>query len=97
MLESHFSFQDIEHGLDDEALARHEFVGQRHQMVAHVPPDAGDQVQAALPEFVEGLAADIAFVGVEFAAEMLGDLVQHGVAGGDLQRQDLAIVVDHAV
>ena len=60
VLQPHLSFQDIEHGLDDEALAQHELVGERHQVVAHVAPDAGDQVQAALPEFAEQRAADVA-------------------------------------
>ena len=38
---------------------------------------------------------------VELAAEVLCDLIEHaaigGVAGGDLQRHDLALVVDHEV
>src|SRR3954452_1160528 len=101
MLKPHLGLEDIEHGLDDEALAQHDLVAQKHQMVAHVAPDAGDQVQAALPEFGEHLAADIALVGVELASQVLADLVQHGavsgVAGGDLQRHDLALVVDHEV
>jgi hypothetical protein len=71
------------------------------QIVPHVAADAGDQVQAALPERLEQLLAAIAFVGIELAREMLGHLIQHGavggVAGGDLQRHDLAFVVDHEV
>src|SRR3954467_14011730 len=101
MLKTHVALEDIEHGLDDEALAQHDLVTQQHQMVAHVAPDAGDQVQAALPELGEQLAADIALVGVELAPQVAGDLVEHGavggVAGGDLQRHDLALVVDHEV
>jgi hypothetical protein len=61
----------------------------------------GDEVQAAPPELVEQFAADVALVGVELARQALGHLVQHGavggVAGGDLQRHDLALVVDHEV
>jgi hypothetical protein len=95
MLKPHLGLEDIEHGLDDEALAPHELVGQRYQMIAHVAPDAGDQVQAALPEFAAQRAADIVLVGVELASQVLGDLVEHsavgGVAGGDLQRHDLAL------
>src|SRR3954447_19741247 len=101
MLKPHVALEDIEHSLDDEALAQHDLVTQQHQMVAHVAPDAGDQVQAALPEFGEHRAADIALVGIELAPQVLGDLVEHGavggVAGGDLQRHDLALVVDHEV
>src|SRR3954471_10293786 len=52
MLKPHVALEDIEHGLDDEALAQHDLVAQKHQMVAHIPPDAGDQVQAALPEWL---------------------------------------------
>jgi hypothetical protein len=65
MLQAHFALEDIEHGLNDEALAQHDLVpssgystgcaggtlaslAQQHQMVAHIAPDAGDQVQAAL-------------------------------------------------
>src|SRR3954454_7247411 len=99
MLKAPFAFQDIEHGLDDEALAQHDLVAQQHQVVAHVAPDAGDEMQAALPELGEHRAADIALVGVELACQVLGDLTEHGavggVAGGDLQRHDLALVVDH--
>ena len=58
-------------------------------------------MQATPPEFVEQSAADVALVGVELACKMAGHLVQHGavsgVAGGDLQRHDLAFVVDHEV
>ena len=73
MLKPHLALEDIEHGLDDEALAPHELVGQRHQVVAHVAPDAGDQVQAALPEFAEQFAADIALISIKLASEVLGD------------------------
>ena len=101
MLQAHFAFQDVEHGLDDEALAQHDLLVQQHQMVAHVAADAGDQVQAALPEFAEHLTADIALVGVDLAPQMPGDLVEHGAVGdvarGDLHRHDLALVVDHHV
>lgn len=44
MLKPHFGFQGIEHGLDDEAFAQHDLVGQGHQIVPHVAPDAGDEV-----------------------------------------------------
>src|SRR3954447_14851948 len=117
MLQPHFGLEDVEHGLDDEALAQHDLVpssgysgcaggtlaslAQHHQMVAHIPPDAGDQVQAALPERVEHLAADVALVGVELACQVPGDLIEHAAVGdvprGDLQRHDLALVVDHEV
>src|SRR3954469_12508274 len=58
-------------------------------------------VQAALPERVEHLAADVALVGVELACQVPGDLIEHAAVGdvprGDLQRHDLALVVDHEV
>src|ERR671926_1004537 len=70
-------------------------------MVPHVAPDVGDEVQAALPEPLAQRVADIALVGVELARERAGHLVEHGavggVAGGDPQRHDLALVVDHEV
>src|SRR5215208_4698754 len=76
MLEAHLGFQDIEHGLDDEALAQQDLVGQGHEIVLHVAPNAGDEVQATPPECVEQGVADIALVGVELACQMLGDLVE---------------------
>src|SRR3954470_13802941 len=101
MLKPHLALEDIEHGLDDEALTQHELVGQRHQMVAHVASDAGDEMQAALPKLGEQRVADIALVGVDLAGQALGDLIEHGAVGGvargDLQRHDLALVVDHEV
>src|SRR3954453_10266882 len=74
MLKPHLALEDIEHGLDDEALTQQELVGQRHQMVAHVASDAGDEMPAALPELGEQRVADIALVGVDLACEVLGDL-----------------------
>src|SRR6185437_415842 len=101
MLKPHLALEDVEHGLDNEALAQHALVGQRHQTVLHIAPDAGDQVQATLPKFAEQVPADMALVGVDRAAEMLADRIEHGavggVAGGDLQRHDLALVADHEV
>ena len=44
MLKPHFGFQGIEHGLDNKALAQHDLVGQGHQIVPHVAPDAGNEV-----------------------------------------------------
>src|SRR5215203_7108416 len=88
MLKAHLRLEGIKDGFDDEALAQHDLVSQGHQIVPHVAPDAGDEVSATPPEFVEQLAADVALVGVELARKMAGHLVQHGavggVAGGDL-------------
>src|SRR3954447_18357094 len=81
MLKPHFGFQGIEHGLDDEALAQHDLVGQGHQRVPHVAPDAGDEVSATPPEFVKQFAAEVALVGVELARKLAGHLVQHGAVG----------------
>src|SRR5215212_2497962 len=44
MLKPHFGFQGIEHGLDEEAFAQHDLVGQGHQIIPHVASDAGDEV-----------------------------------------------------
>ena len=101
MLQPHFGFQGVEDGLDDEALAQHDLIGHGHEVVFHVAANTGDQVQASLPEFLEQLMADIALVGVDLTGQVPGHLVQHGavgnVAGGDLQRHDLAFVVDDEV
>src|ERR1700751_17068 len=69
MLKPHFGFQSVEYGLDGEALAQHDRVGQRHEIVPHVAPDAGDEVKAPLPEFAEEVPADVALVGVEGAGQ----------------------------
>lgn len=54
-----------------------------------------DEVHAALPERLEQLVADLAFVRVMLACQVPGHLVQHsavgGVAQGDFQRHDLAL------
>src|SRR3954467_7436867 len=69
-----------------------------HQVVPHVAADTRNEVQAALPECLEQVLTDIAFVGVELADQVPGDRIQHGavggVTGGDLHRHDLALVVD---
>src|SRR5215208_7103216 len=70
------------YGFDHEALAQHDLVSQGHQVVPHVPADTGDEVQAALPKCLEQVLTDIAFVGVELAGQVPGDLIQHGAVGG---------------
>ena len=82
MLEAHLRLEGIEDGLNDEALAQHDFVSHGHEIVPHVPADAGDEVQAALPECLEQFVADIAFVGVELAPQVLGYLIKHSAVGG---------------
>src|SRR5215212_6056602 len=72
MLEAHLGFEGIEDGLDEEALAQHDLVGQGHEIVLHVAPNAGDEVQATPPECVEQVLADIALVGVELAYKVPG-------------------------
>src|SRR3954463_6279210 len=101
MLKAHLRLEGIKDGFDDEALAQHDLVSQGHQVVSHVPADTSDEVQAALPECLEQVLTDIAFVGVELADQVPGDLIQYGavggVAGGDFQGHDLALVVDEEV
>jgi hypothetical protein len=101
MLKAHLRLEGIKDGFDDEALAQHDLVSQGHQLVPHVPADTSDEVQAALPECFEQVLTDIAFIGVELAGQMPGDLIQHGavggVAGGEFQGHDLALVVDDEV
>jgi hypothetical protein len=50
MLEPHLGFQVIAYGFDDEAPTQHQLVGKRHEIISHVAPDAGDQVQTGLSE-----------------------------------------------
>ena len=81
MLKAHLRLEGIKDGFDDEALAQHDLVSQGHQIVSHVPADTSNEVQAALPECPEQVLTDIAFVGVELARQMPGDLIQHGAVG----------------
>src|SRR5215212_699229 len=101
MLKAHFRLEGIKDGFDNEALAQHDLVSHGHQVVPHVPADTGNEVQAALPECLEQVLTDIAFVGVELADQVPGDLIQYGavggVAGGDFQGHDLALMVDDEV
>ena len=101
MLKAHLRLEGIKDGFDDEALAQHDLVSQGHQVVSHVPADTSNEVQAALPECLEQVLTDIAFVGVELAGQVSGHLIQHGavggVAGGDFHGHDLALVVDDEV
>src|SRR3954469_12325592 len=101
MLKAHLRLEGIKDGFDDEALAQHDLVSQGHQVVSHVPADTSDEVQAALPKCLEQVLTDIAFVGVELADQVPGHLLQYGavggVAGGDFQGHDLALVIDDEV
>ena len=36
MFKAHLGLEGIEHGLDEEAFAQHDLVGDRHEMVLHV-------------------------------------------------------------
>ena len=96
-----FRLEGIKNGLDNEAFAQQDLVGHRHEVVLHVAADASDKMQSALPEGLEQLMADIALIGIKLARQVLGHLVEHsivgGVARGDLQRHDLALVVDNEV
>src|SRR5918998_5252443 len=98
MLKTHLRLEGIKDGFDDEALAQHDLVYQGHQVVSHVPADTSYEVQAALPECLEQVLTDIAFVSVELADQVPGHLIQHGavggVAGSDFHGHDLALVVD---
>src|SRR4051812_16738194 len=82
MLKAHLRFKGIKDGFDDEALTQHDLVSQGHQVVPHVAADTSNEVQAALPQCLEQVLTDIAFVGVELANQVLGDLIQHGAVGG---------------
>src|SRR4051794_32079998 len=71
MLQAHLRLEGIKDGFDDEALAQHDLVSQGHQVVPHVPADTSNEVQAALPECLEQVLTDIAFVGVDLPARCL--------------------------
>ena len=87
MLKAHLRLEGIKDGFDDEALAQHDLVGHGHKVVPHVAADTSNEVQAALPECLEQVLTDIAFVGVELAGQVPGHRIQHGavcgIAGGD--------------
>src|SRR3954471_20260683 len=94
MLKAHLRLEGIKDGFDDEALAQHDLVSYGHQVVPHVAADTRNEVQTALPECLEQVLTDIAFVGVELARQVSGHLIQHGAvggdAGGDFNGHDLA-------
>src|SRR5512142_3199431 len=101
MLKAPLRLKGIKDGFDDKALAQHDLVSHGHKVVSHVPSDARNEVQAALPECLEQVSTDIAFVGVEFASQVPGHRIQHGavggVTGGDLHGHNLALMVDDEV
>src|SRR5215204_1146436 len=72
MFKTHLRLKGIKDDFDDEALAQHELVSHGHQVVPHVAADTRNEVQAALPECLEQVLTDIAFVGVKFAGQMPG-------------------------
>ena len=45
--------EDVEDSLQNETGAQREFVEERHEIVAHVLADAGDQLQSILPQVCE--------------------------------------------
>ncbi len=50
VFQTHAGFEFIEQGFDDESFAQHDLVEERQQIVFHVAANAGDQMQAALPQ-----------------------------------------------
>ena len=94
-------FYGIEDGFQNKTFAQHEFIEQRHQVIAPVFADASDRLQAVLPQIPEQGLREIALVRVEFAVELCGHarhrLAVIGVAGGDLHRHDFRLVIDDDV
>src|SRR3954469_6620441 len=81
MLKAHLRLEGIQDGFDEEALAQHDLVSHGHQVVPHVAADTSNEVQAALPECLEQVLTDIAFVGIELAGQVPRDLIQNGAVG----------------
>jgi superoxide dismutase len=94
-------FELIVDAFDDRALAQSQLIHQWHEFVMHVLADLGDQVQAALPEFVEKALGDVAPIRDELAGQALsqvGDgLTVVNVAGRDPKREQLATIIDDQV
>ena len=89
----------MEEGLDDEALAQQELVQQGHEVVLHVAANAGNQVEAALPELVHHLLGDVALIAKHLALESSSQCCQGvtvmDVSSRDPYCHDLALVIDH--
>ena len=91
-------FQLVEQGFDDGSFAKSKFMQKWHEKVLHIASNAGDEVQTPLPEFLEEMPGDIAFVAYDPALQR----GCHGVEGFaiiriarcDFDRHDFAFVVD---
>lgn len=70
----------LEHVVDrlyDAALAQHNLVIDRHELVFHVAFDARDDVHAVVPQLAEQVGRDISLVGIQLAEQLFCQHFNH--------------------
>ena len=86
-------------GFDEGALAQQQLIDHRHEFVAPILANFGDQPQTPIPSDLEKLLGNVAPIPDQPAGQTSGQLRDRpaiiDVAGGDLERQEFAPVVDH--
>ena len=62
-------FELIVESLDEGTRAQQELIDHGHQLVAHVPGNFGDQLQAPIPEDAEPALGNVAAISDELAGQ----------------------------
>lgn len=78
MLKAHIGLECIQNGFYNKTLGQHEFIKQRHEIIFHGLTNAGNQMQAALPQGFKQVLSDITFISIDFSLKMHGDSVEYG-------------------
>lgn len=88
----------VDNGLDDESPTQEQLVAQEQESIPHVGSKSRDEMNALVPQRLEGFFTNISFVAKKFARKALGQgRKRHsviGVAGSQLEGQYFPQIID---
>ena len=94
-------FELVIDGLDNEALAQQEFVLKNNQLVFHIGPQVGNQLDTLLEQGLEQGQRHIALVAKQFAkygfSQTRDRFTVIDIARGQCEGQDVASVINDEV
>ena len=98
VLQAHVGLALVKEGFNHESFAQHHVVQQGQQVVLHGAANAGDQVKAPLPEALQQLLGNMAFISKDLPLQSSGHILKWfavvSAASRHPEGQDLALVMD---
>ena len=98
VLQAHAGLELVKEGFNHESFAQHHVVQQGQQVVLHGATNAGDQVQAPLPEALQQRLGQIAFISKDLPLQSSGHGLKRfaviSAASRHSEGHDLAFVID---